>query len=446
MDSLLLVLLASTATALPATSCPPAVPITYSYGGYPRIQTDITWGTPAQRGIPTIFDTGSVGFWTYGPNATINDGSAYHYAEGPCNKSVKSYYNWPASSTHSKLAIVKGSLAYAYGGNGKIVSAPSTINDTFSFANTKWPAISNNEVALANFTMVAQLDEKCAISESTFDHSILGLAPFGVGGSSISQTGPSFRKNLRDQGKIQSSSFSMWMDKAPKSVTGQYQGTAIFGAVPSKSKYSGDLVRLKANPPSGSYIGYYVSTPSLTAKSFVNGKGSSKPTTIKQSDTSVKQCLLDTGTGEDRLPFSQSQVISVTKGLIEYNSNALFLAWNGSCASIPDTATLNFTFTGSTAGKKVTVAVPIRSYARGEFDDIPGVDPSKVCGLSLSLDEYGDCTFGAPFFTAAFAAFNDDKKQIALAQGGVSSGSADGPTGLGTTTPIIAGQDIPGSV
>nr|POE73004.1 hypothetical protein CFP56_30943 [Quercus suber] len=446
MESLLLALLASTVAALPAASCPPSIPITYSYGGYPRIQADLAWGVPAQKGVSTIFDTGSIGFWTYGPNATINDGSQYHYSEGPCNKSVKSFYNWPASSTHSKLKTLKSPVSYAYGGNGKIISAPSIINDTFSFSNAKWPAIANNEVALANFTVVAQLDDKCAIDESTFDHSILGLAPFGVGGSAISNIGPSFRKNLRDQGKTQSSSFSMWMDKPPKSATGQYQGTAIFGAVPSKSKYSGDLVRLKMNPPSGSYIGYYVSMPSLTTKSFINGKGSSKATTIKSIDPSVKQCLLDSGTGEDRLPFNQSQVIAATKGLIEYDGNALFLAWNGSCASIPETATLNFTFAGATAGKKATIAVPIRSYARGEFDDIPGVDKSKVCGLSLSLDEYGGCTFGAPFFTAAFAVFNDDKKQIALAQGGVSTGSADGPSGLGATTPILAGQDVPGSV
>ncbi|KAK4497870.1 hypothetical protein PRZ48_010525 [Zasmidium cellare] len=437
MESLLLALLATTASAAPSpNSQPPAIPLTYNYGGYPRIQADIAWGTPPQKTIPTIFDTGSSGFWVYGPNATINDGSQYHYTVGPCNKSVHNFYNWPASKTHAKLDTKHG-YAFAYGGNGEIVQAPSSINDSFSFGNTKWPALSNNEVALANWTVVAQGDAGCKIPESDFDHSILGLAPI-----SPATSGPSFRGNLLSQGKTKSSSFSMWFDKPPKSAKGSYQGTAIFGAIPSKSKYSGELVRLKQTPSQGTYVGYYVSVPKLTATSITKpGKGHS----IGVSDNTVKQCLLDSGTGQDRLPFSQKQALSVT-GLIEYDKEASFLAWNGSCDSIPPAATLNYTFAGATAGKSVTIAVPIRSYARGEFDQIPGVDTSKVCGLSLSLDEYGDCTFGAPFFTAAFAVFNDEKKQVALAQGGVSTGAADGPGGLGPVTVIGAGQDVPGSV
>lgn len=234
----------------------------------------------------------------------------------------------------------------------------------------------------------------------------------------------------------------MWFDKAPKSAKGSYHGTSIFGAVPSKSKYSGELVRLKQNPPEGIYVGYYVSTPKLTLTS-IQTPGKAQKITL--SDESVKQCLLDSGTGQDRLPFSQKEALNVT-GLIEYNENASFLAWNGSCDSIPPMATFNYTFTGATAGKSVTVAVRIRSYARGEYDQIPGFDSSKICGLSLSLDEPGSCVFGAPFFTGAFAVFNDDKKQVALAQGGVSTGSMDGPSGLGPVTVIEAGKDVPGSV
>ncbi|KAF2173473.1 hypothetical protein M409DRAFT_15754 [Zasmidium cellare ATCC 36951] len=426
MASFLLTLLATSAYAAPAASSqPPAILLTYNYGGYPRIQADIAWGTPAQKTVPTIFDTGSSG-----------SGYTYHYTVGPCNKTVTNFYNWSVSKTHSKLDTKKG-YSFSYGGNGKIVQAPSSINDSFSFANTKWPALLNNEVALSNWTVVTQLDDGCQVPESTFDHSILGLAPICPVTS-----GPSFRANLLSQGKTKSSSFSMWFDRVPKSVKSSYQRTAIFGAVPSKSKYTGELVRLKQNPPQGAFVGYYVSTPKLTATSITKpGKGQN----IGLSDKSVKQCLLDSGTGQDRLPFSQEEALGVT-GLIKYDKDAAFLAWNGSCDSIPPTATLNYTFAGATAGKSVTVAVPIRSYARGEFDEIPGVDTSKICGLSLSLDEYGDCTFGAPFFTAAFAVFNDEKKQVTLAQGGVSTGAADGPSGLGPITAIEAGQDVSGSV
>lgn len=440
MEALLLSLLAASATAAPA---PPtyqqpsqAIPLHYNYGGYPRIETDVTWGTPAQAYVPTIFDTGSSSFWVYGPKAIINDGSNYHFTQGPCNKTVKNFYNWPASKSHSKpKAEAHG---FSYGGNGKLVSSSQVINDTFSFTNTKWPGLVNNEVALADYTQVAQLDDKCAIPESDFDHSILGLAPVSYPLTS----GPSFRQNLLNQGKVKSSSFSMWFDKAPASAKGVYQGTALFGAVPSKDKYKGELVRMNMNPPSGSYVGYYVSTPTLTATN-IKKPGAAK--NIPLSDTSVKQCLLDSGTGQDRVPFSQDELLKVT-GLIEYQGDAQFIAWNGSCDSIPATAAINYTFAGSTAGKKVTISIPIRSYARGEFDQIPGVDTKKVCGLSLSASEPGGCTFGAPFFSSLFAVFSDEKKQIALAQGGVSTGALDGPSGMGAVTTIVAGQNIPGSV
>lgn len=442
MSVILLSLLAGAVSAAPAPSPyaqTPAIPISYSYGGYPRIQADIHWGTPAGQDIATIFDTGSSSYWVYGPNATINDGSQYHFTQGPCNKSVKNFYNWPASSTHTKpVPIPNGGYSYSYGGNGKIISAHTLINDTMSFGSgSAWPALTNNQVALANFTVVTELDDGCKIPESDFDHSILGLAPLSPGLTFP----PSFRSNLLRQGKTQSSSFSMWFDKAPSDVKGKFVGTSIFGAVPDKSKYTGELVRVPLDPPSGGYVGYYVALPKVTT---TNIHKPGKPQSIKVIDKSVKQCLLDSGTGDVRIPFSQDQINNVT-GLIQLRSPYV-TAYNGTCASIPASATLNFTFAGSTKGKTVTIAVPIRNFARGEDDQIPGFDTSKYCGLSFSGDEYGDCVFGAPFFTSAFAVFNDDKNQTALAQGGVSTGSLDGFKGLGAVTTILPGQDIPGSV
>ncbi|KAF5013491.1 hypothetical protein FDECE_516 [Fusarium decemcellulare] len=427
------------AAAAPPQSQPPTIPISYSYGGYPRVQADIKWGTPGQSPIPTIFDTGSPSFWVFGPKAIINDGTNAHYVQGPCNKTVKAFYNWPKSTSHSKGGATKpkgGTLGYAYGGNGKLLSAPAIINDTFSFSNPKFSKLSNNQVGLVDYMQVAQLDQDCKIPESDFDHSILGLAPLTEGFA-----GPSFRDNLRHNGKTQSSSFSMWFDQQPKSIKSPYSGAAAFGAVPTKQKYTGELVRIKQNYPKDGYVGYYSALPELTTTSI---RKPGKPVKIGLADSSVKRCLLDSGTGEDRLPFSSKDIIKAT-GLIQLESPYV-LAWNGTCESIPRSATFNFTFAGATAGKKVTVAVPIRSYARGEFDETPGYDASKHCALSLSVDEFGGCTFGASFFTAVYAVFHDDKKQIALAQGGVSTGSANGLTGIGPLTPVLPGSNIPNSV
>ncbi|KAF4498119.1 peptidase a1 [Fusarium agapanthi] len=427
------------ASAAPSQPQPPIIPISYSYGGYPRVQADIKWGTPGQSPVPTIFDTGSPSFWVFGPNSIINDGSNAHYVQGPCNKTVKTFYNWPKSSSHSKGGAIKfkgGSLGYAYGGNGKLISAPALINDTFSFSNSNFPKLTNNQVALANYAQITQLDDKCKIPESDFDHSILGLAPLPQG-----FYGPSFRDNLRRSGDIRSSSFTMWFDQQPKSIKSPYLGAAVFGAAPSTKKYTGELVRIKQDYPKDTYVGYYSALPELTATSI---RKPGKPVKIGLADSSVKRCLLDSGTGEDRVPFSGKEIIKAT-GLIQLQ-NPYVIAWNGTCESIPHTATLNFTFAGSTQGKTVTIAVPIRSYARGEFDEVPGFDASKFCALSLTSDEYGDCTFGAPFFTAAYAVFHDDKKQVALAQGGVSTGTANGVAGVGQLTPILPESNIPGSV
>ncbi|KLP13675.1 Uncharacterized protein LW94_9190 [Fusarium fujikuroi] len=357
----------------------PIIPISYSYGGYPRIQADIKWGTPGQSPIPTIFDTGSPSFWVFGPKSTINDGSDAHYVQGPCNKTVKTFYNWPKSTSHSKGGPTKpkgGSLSYAYGGNGKLISASGLINDTFAFSNPNFAKLTNNQVALADYAQITQLDDK-----------------------------------------------------------------SVFGAAPIQKKYIGELVRIKQDYPEDPYVGYYSALPELTATSI---RKPGKPVKIGLADPSVKRCLLDSGTGEDRVPFSEKEIIKAT-GLIHLQVPYV-IAWNGTCESIPRTATLNFTFAGVTKGKRVTVAVPIRSYARGEFDGIPGYDTSKVCALSLSGDEFGDCTLGAPFFTAAYAVFHDDKKQIALAQGGVSTGTGDSAVGIGRLTPILPSSNIPNLV
>ncbi|GAO19787.1 uncharacterized protein UV8b_07615 [Ustilaginoidea virens] len=430
---------AAAAAAAAAAAPAPVIPISYSYGGYPRIQADLSWGTPSQSSIPTIFDTGSPSFWVYGPHAIINYGSKYHYQLGPCNKSVETFFDWPKSTTYSSVTNFPRGLGYSYGGNGKIVAAYTELNDTFSFANANFPPLANNQVAISNFTLVTEADDTCSIPASSFDHSILGLAPLtGI------QAGPSFRANLRTAGKTSSSSFSVWMDQAPRSSNSKYtyRGAAVFGAIPSTPKYVGPLVRIKQTNPDPPYTGYYAALPKLTASNLMGPGG--KPREIGLADPTVKNCLLDSGTGADRIPFNESQIAQAT-GLLRLH-NPSILAWNGTCDSIPHSASLKFTFDGATPGTSVTIAVPIRSYARGIYDSDPGLDTSKYCGLTLSGDEYGDCVLGASFFSAIFAVFHDDMQQVALAQGGVSRNTADGLSAIGPLTQIAAGKDIPFSV
>jgi len=123
--------------------------------------------------------------------------------------------------------------------------------------------------------------------------------------------------------------------------------------------------------------------------------------------------------------------------LIEFNG---YPAYDGPCTSIPASASLNFTFPGLNAGQSVNISIPLRNYARGISDYLG--DNTK-CALSLDVGEYNDCILAAPFSTAMFLAINDEKNQIALAQGGVSTGAQLAGLGLGTLTTIKKGGSLP---
>lgn len=411
-----------------SSSAPVFIPLKYKYGGYPRVTTDITW--PGSQTIETIVDLGSSDFWVYGPNATINFGSQYLGVQGPCNITAKPFYNWPKSPTHTKP--IPRERGYSYGGNGKLVPSYFQLNDTLSFGKDAiYPPFKNQRVAISNYTLIKQLADK-SCTPIDYDHSILGLSAY-VGTASTYQRatqGPSFRQNILKRGEIASPTLSMWFDKPSASINGTFHGTALFGAVPT-DKYTGDLVHVAPFPPqNATFVGYYVARPIFKAAPV------SKPNakqTLKLSDN-VPQCLIDSGSGQDSLPIDQEAFIKTT-GLVIHGG---YPAYNGTCESIPVDLTIDYTFAGL-SGKSVTVKVPLRNYARGNTDYLG----KKKCGLSMELDAVQSCTFGAPFFTSAFLAFNDEKNQIAIAQGGVSSGALRGKNGIGQVTTVKPGQGLP---
>ncbi|EKG19996.1 Peptidase A1 [Macrophomina phaseolina MS6] len=394
------------APAARQAQAPALLPLSYKYGGYPKISTDIIWGTPGQEPIETV----------YGPNGTINSGSPYLGGTGDCTENVTPFFNWPESSTATDYQDqLRG---YAYGGNGKLITAPGHVNDTISFTNPKYPSLLNQQVQLVNFTRVKSRATTC--NGSPYERSILGISE-----DTETNTGPSFRGDLLSTGRIESPTLSLWFNAPPASVLGEYKGTALFGALPSADKYAGPLVKVAQHPPEDSYVGYYVATPKFS----VAGKE------IPVNTTATPQCLIDSGFGTENLPIATPDFLNAT-GLIESN---YYPAYPGPCESIPKDLTLDYTFAG-VDGEEVTVKVPLRSYARGITDYY---NETNVCGLSFSLEATASCALGAPFFTSAFLAFNDDTKEIAIAQGGVSSGAEDGVDGLGDITVVKRGAGLP---
>lgn len=249
---------------------------------------------------------------------------------------------------------------------------------------------------------------------------------------------PSFRNDLKAQNPRMSTTFSMWFDQPPKAANGTFRGTLLIGALPPKEKYSGKLVGIQVDNPEEPYLGYYVSVPKISVRSLAKPKAAAK--TVKTSDASVKRCLVDSGFGQDTLAIDEGSLLDAS-GLIRYDLNGVqFIAYNGTCDSIPKNATLDFSFP-AVKGGSVTIGVPIRNYARGTLDEFKGAS-KDVCGLSIAVGEIGDCFLGAPFFSAAVLAFGDNPSQVAIAQGGISKGQRQGPAGMGKVKVIKPGHKL----
>ncbi|KAF9639215.1 putative peptidase a1 protein [Lasiodiplodia theobromae] len=399
MLPILLSLLAASSVAQPTKrqdGKPVFMPLKYPYNGYPKVYADIYFGTPEQTPIETVVDLGSADYWVYGPNATIFYGSPYLGVEGPCHLTPEPSYDPYASSTAQ--GFHNQTRGFAYGGNGKILTSYYSI----------------------------RADQCTGVD---YDSSILGIAQAGSG----TNQGPSFRQNLLDAGAISSSTLSMWFDAPPAGVRDDYRGTMLLGAIPAADagKYAGTLVQVPKREPDGS-VGYYVDRPVWRV-----GEREVKLYT-GYYNTTTTTCLLDSGSGQDYLPLDQDDFLAAMDGeVVIFNGRP---AWNGTCESIPDDKAVSLTFGGVQAGESVTIDVPLRNWARGNADFF---NNTNICGLSMELSNADSCVLASPFSSAAFLAVNDELGQIALAQGGVSSGAEDGYEGLGEVEYIAKGQGLP---
>lgn len=364
----------------------------------------------------------------YGPNATIYYGSPYLGVEGPCHLTPEPSYDPYSSSTATGFR--NQTRGFAYGGNGKILTSYYSVNDTISFSSAAadaalFPSLAGTQVAITNRTLIKIRADQCTGTD--YDSSILGIAEAGSG----TNQGPSFRANLLDAGAIDSATLSMWFDAPPAGARDDYRGTMLLGAVPAaaSAKYAGSLVQVPKRQPEGS-VGYYVDRPVWRV-----GERAVKLYT-GYYNTTTTTCLLDSGSGQDYLPLDEDDFLDAVGGLVIFNGRP---AWNGTCESIPADKAVSLTFGGVKEGESVTVDVPLRNWARGNADYF---NNTNICGLSMELSNADSCILASPFSSAAFLAVNDELGQIALAQGGVSSGATDGYEGLGEVEYIAKGQGL----
>lgn len=394
---------ASNCTGTTATTIPTVhFPLNYKYGTENKVATSVSvpW---SDEPIDVVYDQGSENFWLMAPNATVNWGCQALACQGPCNVTETAVYDYTQSST----AVTEpfGSL-YLYGTFDKVLSGSIAVNDTLKFVNVAGAesTIPGIEFALENYLQNRiGTNGTCSATAPDHDVGILGVSPYQHN-AYRNTTGPHVRKNLLDNGQIGANVHCIWFDEAPADAEATYTGGGLMGGIDT-SKYTGPLVKVPYLSPQLEAetvsVGYYVAVPQVSVGN-----------TTFDLATDSTSCFLDSGTHIDDLPvpFDATDLFYNVTGISEDPYG--HLAWPGNCDTVPADVTIDLTWTGVNANETVTVKVPLRNYVRGN------VSPDGWCSLNLSP---GGCLLSAPFSTAAFFAADDERNEVALAQGAVSS-------------------------
>ncbi|KAI1810613.1 aspartic peptidase domain-containing protein [Poronia punctata] len=384
---------------------PPTVyfPLNFRYGPDEKIGTDLVIpGT--NKTMAVCFDQGSEDYWVLAPDSVINWGAQRPGAPGPCNATASPIYEYSESSDASSPEHFD--LFAAYGGYNKFVQASEAVNDTMTFTSVagQRSTIPNLRTALVEFVSVVVPDEtgNCAAvpKDLSYDAGILGIAPYRDNADGTTN-GPHVRQELLERGVIKAPVQSLWMDKRPDGVKDTYTGGAIFGGI-DLSKFTGPLVRVPVVREDDYTIGYYVAPPKISFK----GKE------IK-TDNSEDRCFVDSGTRNDVLPViyeDEKETFFKTTGLVE--SEYGDISWPSACEDVPSDVTLDLTFPGTKNGTSVDIKIPLKNYVRYDLGE------EGLCRLNLYVGT--GCTLAAPFSTAAFFAADDERGEVAFAQGGIS--------------------------
>ncbi|KAF7945667.1 uncharacterized protein EAE97_004705 [Botrytis byssoidea] len=369
-----------------------SMPIRLLYGPLSKVTTPVFVGSGNEeigQSIEVVVDYGSEDFWVFAPNATVNYGSQYLGFTGACNTSPAYYYH-PDNVTLSSFTE-----SYSYGGNSKILEATHSVNDTLYFSSS--PAIPNVEIALISSGIVRQYvadGEPCPTL--SYDYGIMGLCP-----STPYDNGPNLKTNLLNQGRISASVASMYFSPPPAdaSVTTNFTGTLLLGALPPADSYSGELIPVPITTPAGG-SGYYISQP------IISHANTSIPT-----DYPTETCLVDSGSLALTLPYTYNSTSFFTStGFQDYEN---VIVYPSNCEDIPRDLTLDFEFAGK-GNASVSVRVPYWYLARGSSGP-GGVTPEGMCVMSVETGN--GCTFGAPWFLGASVAADDGEGVVWIAQG-----------------------------
>ncbi|KKY29573.1 putative secretory aspartyl proteinase sap2p [Diaporthe ampelina] len=386
------------------------IPLNLRFGDNHKTSTDV-FIPSLNTTLEVVYDQGSENFFVFGPNSIANWGLNCLGCQGPCNASVPAgdYLDYTHSSTASDT-VPFGSF-YAYGGFDKIYNGEVAVNETFDFVNSAGLSSKSPDtrVAIVNYLQQRIGDSGTCSPVPIYDLGILGVSPYYHSNNETGRntTGPSFRQDLLERGLIDAPVQSLWFDEPPADVRGTYTGGGLQGGIDT-SKFEGPLVKVP-NAWEEGRVGYYVPVPKVSSNGIPIATGS--------AGTEVTSCLVDSGTHNDDIPIADEATFFNATGI--RRSDAGHISWPGTCDSIPADKTIDLTFDGVNEGESITIKVPIRAYVRLGLDSD---EEGEYCSLSI---EPSGCILGSPFATAAFFAADDERGEIAFAQGAVSkAGSA----------------------
>lgn len=387
------------------------MPLNYHFNTISKISTNVVVPGTQNRTILVEYDLGSTVFFLFGPNSTMNWGGRYLGQQGQCNVSVPEEDTYDPSKSPTATPEIPFRSNYGYGGGlNKLYRGHVAFNDTFTFVNTAGhcTTVPNLQVALVDYLQQRLEDAsgKCTPAPG-YNPSIMGIAPYYYQANNVTvhDDATSFRQSLLAQGLIGAPVHSMWFDKAPHSVEGTYTGTGLLGGIDT-SKYKGPLVKVPSLRTNGQ-PGYWTVRPNVT----YNGVA-----VALQPPSADDRCMVDSG-AYDGIAVADAQAFLNLTGL-RYNPKrpglGQFLSWPGPCHSIPAHRFIEYSMAGVDAREKAVIKVPMRAYAR--YQEAADVEIGW-CTLRLYL---GGSAIGAPFLSAAFFAADDERVEMAFAQGGVS--------------------------
>ena len=232
---------------------------------------------------------------------------------------------------------------------------------------------------------------------------------------------PSTMDQMKSQGIIQRKAYSLYLNEYNATT-----GAVIFGGIDT-TKYTGNLVGLPLQlGPQGAQSEFYVT---LTSVSVTDHTGA---VTQLTGSNYAQSALLDSGTSATLINNEVFQQLASGFGAVEVGDSVSAVP----CDYANSNATINYQFGGSDGP---IVSVPVSQIIGQQYFDASGFsDPSGGCDFGFGPPIQGVVILGDTFLRSAYAVFDIDNNQAAIAQAayGVSSSSVV-VIPSGTTLPMV---------